>query len=91
MSHCGGDGGIVNITPEEMAALEKLTDAWTALCHMGWEHPQQFKFPPEGEQFELIELGSTGIHNAIRHGEYFWVDYEWPSHPFLVRRKKEEL
>ena len=46
-----------------------------------------FKYPNDGEEFELIELGSTGIHRAVRHAgsDCCWVDYQYPSNPFLVR------
>jgi hypothetical protein len=76
------------VTAAECAALAKLFDAHQALLREGWTEPQYFKFPKPGTEFELIELGSTGIHRAVHHtdGEKTcWVDYEWPSNPFLVR------
>lgn len=78
------------ISKGECGHLHSLFAAWIALKKMGWEEPRYFKFPPEGQQFELIELGSTGIHRAVVRGlnplKTCWVDYEWPSQPFLVRR-----
>ncbi len=80
------------VSHAEFKHLTTLFKAWLALKRLGWEEPRYFKFPPEGEEFELIELGSTGIHRAVARGldpqKTCWVDYEWPSQPFLVRRMK---
>ena len=69
--------------------------AWSALKNLGWQEPRYFRFPAEGKEFELIELGSTGIHRAVVRGlnpeKTSWVDYNWPSHPFLVRHISGEF
>lgn len=78
------------ISAKESAALVKLFEAWRELKLLGWNEPMYFRFPKAFKEFEVIELGSTGIHRAVHHGEpekVCWVDYEWPSHPFLVRNK----
>lgn len=78
------------ISAEESKHLVALFEAWRELTLLGWKEPRYFKFPPEGVEFELIELGSTGIHRAVVLGldplRTCWVDYEWPSQPFLVRK-----
>jgi hypothetical protein len=78
------------ITAPEFAELSKLFDAWLALKLLGWQEPRYFKWPEPGIEFELIELGSTGIHRACRHSlppeKTCWVDGDWPSTPFLVRK-----
>ncbi len=76
----------VKIKSDEFTALLKLMEAWTKLKTLGWTEPRYFQFPPEGQTFELIELGSTGIHRAVKSHGYFFVDGEWPSQPFLVRK-----
>lgn len=73
----------------EQAALNKLFDAYQALKRLGWTEPR-YSGIKDGERFELIELGSTGVHRAHKDGPYVWVDGEWPSHPFLVRLLAEE-
>jgi hypothetical protein len=77
------------ITAEESRALLKLFEAWRDLKKLGWEEPRYFKWPAPHVEFELIELGSTGIHRAVRMSiapiETCWVDRNWPSQPFLVR------
>lgn len=72
------------VSAAESKALIALFGAWQDLKNLGWEEPRYFRFT-EGKEFELIELGSTGIHRAIRRDGYVWVDGNWPSHPFLVR------
>lgn len=82
------------VTHEEFKHLEALFSAWRGLKSLGWEEPRYFKWPKSHEEFELIELGSTGIHRAVHFGnpgEVCWVDYDWPSQPFLVRHLKETV
>ena len=79
------------ITAKESKFLLELFSAWQGLKNLGWQEPRYFRFPENGKEFELIELGSTGIHRAVRHGgndQTCWIDYEWPSTPFLVREVK---
>jgi hypothetical protein len=78
------------ISSKEMPHLLALFDAWRGLKKLGWTEPRYFHFPKDGTEFEIIELGSTGIHRAVRHGGNHttcWVD-DWPSQPFLVREIK---
>lgn len=74
----------------ELPHVLALFEAWNALKRLGWQEPRYFHFPAEGQEFEMIELGSTGIHRAVVRGldppKTCWVDYEWPSQPFLVRK-----
>lgn len=79
-----------HVSAAEFAALSKLFEAWQKLKSLGWQEPRYFRFPEDGEEFELIELGSTGIHRAIRRNGYYWVDGDWPSQPFLVRELTHE-
>ena len=73
------------ISAAEFKCLSSLFEAWQGLKLLGWQETRYFQFPPDGTEFELIELGSTGIHRAVRSNGYYWVDGDWPSHPFLVR------
>jgi len=80
------------VTPDEMRHLDTLFQSWKALKALGWEEPRYFRWPEAHKEFELIELGSTGVHQAVHFGDpgkVCWVDREWPSYPFLVRRAKE--
>lgn len=83
------EGKKPTITAAETSALLKLFEAWKALKELGWKEPRYFKWPKPGVEFEVIELGSTGIHRAVQlqssPEQTVWVDYDWPSHPFLVR------
>lgn len=72
----------------EWIEINKLFDAWNSLKRLGWQEPR-YSGIRDGDHFEIIELGSTGIHRAHKDGPYVWVDDEWPSHPFLVRKIKE--
>jgi len=90
-----GETMTVQVKPSkaEFKQIQKLFDAWQALTRLGWSEPRWFKFPPVGVEFELIELGSTGIHRAVRHAEKdktCWVDYKWPSDPCLCRAIPKE-
>ena len=76
------------VSASEFRELIRLFEAWQALKLLGWQEPRYFKWPPDGTEFELIELGSTGIHRAVTWSgkrDCVWVDRDWPSHPFLVR------
>jgi len=77
------------IKAAEFKELVKLFDAWHALKLLGWQEPRYFQWPPDGTEFELIELGSTGIHRAVTSSgqkNCVWIDGDWPSQPFLVRK-----
>ena len=80
------------ISASEFRALLKLHDAYQELKSLVWTEPRYFKWPKDGVEFELIELGSTGIHRAVKRvldpEKCCWIDYQWPSQPFLVRAIK---
>jgi hypothetical protein len=84
----------VKVTAEESVQLIKLFEAWQELKKLGWIEPHYFHWPPAHTEFEVIELGSTGIHRAVKFSpdvsDCAWVDRDWPSNPFLVREVKNE-
>jgi hypothetical protein len=79
------------VTSAEFKEVLKVFSAWEALKRMGWQEPRYFHFPPPFTEFELIELGSTGIHRAVHFHEtddwrsVCWINGDSPSQPFLVR------
>lgn len=85
--------------PDVKAALDAMHDAYTRLKELGWREASYC--PKDGTHFQVIEPGSTGIHDANYTGEWpkgsWWV-YDgdvWPSRPILFRlypedQKKEE-
>ena len=74
-------------TKDEMAAIEKLWEGYRALQKLGWQDAMYA--PKNGNKFECIVLGSTGIHEAVHfnHEEHVaWIDGDWPSRPLLIKR-----
>jgi hypothetical protein len=74
-------------TNEEREALDQLFSAYNRLRSLGWQDAQYTPSPPV--EFEVIELGSTGIHRAVRMKEeshVAWIDKNWPSRPLLIKR-----
>lgn len=81
------------VTKQEFKHLLELFSAWEGLKKLGWQEPRYFKWPPPFVEFEVIELGSTGIHRAVRFRtddnplDNVWIYGDAPSKPFLVRLK----
>lgn len=76
--------------PDEESARRMLWDAQERLKELGWK--EAMYCPKDGRMFEVIELGSTGVHQCSYDGEWptgsYWVHSEgdlWPSHPLLFR------
>lgn len=77
--------------PDEAAALNTMQEAWTRLQELGFRDTRK---APKDETLQLIEIGSTGIHEGYRDEKsescLFWL-YDngdlWPSRPILYRRK----
>lgn len=81
--------------PDEKSAIKALNDAYTRLTELGWGDP--IYCPKDGRQFNVIELGSTGIHTAYYYGDWpsgswFIIDeYDvWPSRPALFKLFPED-
>jgi hypothetical protein len=74
--------------PDEQAAIRRLFEAQYRLQDFGWRDPV---YVTKTEPLEIIELGSTGIHQGYYEGEWptgrWWVvDGDvWPSRPALAR------
>jgi len=71
--------------PDEASAIRVLNEAYRRLIELGW---RERMYAPAGENLEVIEVGSTGIHKAYRDEQRrFWVcDGDvWPSDPVLWR------
>ena len=75
-------------TDAEFDHILDLYRAYEWLKMHGWREPRYFQFPRDGQEFEGIELGSTGIHRMTRRNGYTWADVEWPAEPCLVREVK---
>lgn len=76
-------------TAAERASIDAIFKAYVNLQKAGWQDAMYA--PRNGKEFEVIELGSTGIHRAVHfndteHGA--WIDGDWPSRPLLIRRIK---
>lgn len=75
--------------PDEQSAIKALFDAWLRLKELGWNDP--IYCPKDGTHFQVIEVGSTGIHDCSYSGKwpngFYWV-YDgdvWPADPALFR------
>src|SRR5213080_394944 len=75
--------------PDEKSALRAMHDAYIRLKDMGWN--DAVYCPKDGSHFEVIEAGSTGIHDCAYQGKWpdgSWLVYDediWPSRPILYR------
>jgi len=81
--------------PDEKAAISALFDAWQRLKDFKWNDP--IYCPKDGSPFNVLELGSTGIHTAHYSGTWpdghWWVadDHDlWPSRPALFKLLPED-
>jgi len=82
-------------TPNQFAALEKLQEAYCDLKRLGFQ--DIIYCPKDGSIFEVIEAGSTGVHDCYYEGT--WPDGHWnvvcsdgdegSSYPILWRMKRE--
>ena len=75
--------------PTEQDAIYSLNQAVHRLKELGWRDPVYA--PKDGSPLDLIEAGSTGIHQGHYEGKWptgsWWiVDGDiWPSRPVLAR------
>lgn len=76
--------------PTEQDAISAMTDAHHRLKSLGWN--DAIYCPKDGTVFEVIEAGSSGIHECHYSGEWpkgtWWVHGAgdlWPSRPILFR------
>lgn len=76
--------------PDDAAALKVMFRAFERLKKLGWR--EAIYCPKDGSTFQVIEPGSTGIHEAHYEGTWpkggWWVHEAgdlWPSHPILWR------
>lgn len=76
---------------EEQHAIDDFFDAYQRLKALGW---REIPYAPKREDiwFEVIEPGSTGIHQCkyqerpTRGSFWVWDAYDrYPSHPVLWR------
>lgn len=82
--------------PTEQDALRALGQAYARLQELGWR--EAIYCPKDGTVFEVIEAGSTGIHDCRYEGTWpkgsWWVIAAgdlWPSRPILFRHKAEGM
>lgn len=80
--------------PDERGAIRAMADAHQRLRELGWNDP--IYCPKDGSHFQVIEAGSTGIHDCAYQGEWpkgsWWV-YDgdvWPSRPTMFKLYPED-
>jgi len=79
--------------PTEQDAIRHFFDGWLQLKNkFGWR--EAIYCPKDGTVFEVIEAGSTGIHDCVYQGEWpkgaWWILEDGdmsPSRPVLFRLK----
>lgn len=80
--------------PDEQSAIKAMWDAFDRLRELGWR--EAIYCPKDGSHFQVIEPGSTGIHDCNYTGKWpdgsWWV-YDgdvWPARPVLFRLYPED-
>ena len=79
----------IDIKPDDKPYLDqfdKLYDIGAELKRLGW---RQMSSAPSTDTFECIEMGSTGIHKAVKMFGSYWILSEdndlYPADPILWR------
>lgn len=62
-----------DLMPDEQAALRVMFMVWERLKDFGWNDPVYC--PKDGTEFDVIELGSTGVFSGRYVGT--WPDGHW--------------
>lgn len=84
------------LMPDEKSAIDMLFEAWLRLKELGWR--EAIYCPKDGSHFQVIEAGSTGIHDCAYQGEWptgsWWLYGDgdvWPgSRPVLFKLYPED-
>ena len=81
--------------PDDKTAIEAFFNAWLRLKELGWN--DAICCPKDGTRFDVIEPGSTGIHQCYYEGPWpkgsWWIvgdDDLYPSRPVLFKSKIQE-
>jgi len=81
--------------PDENSAIHHMWDGWYRLKDFGWR--EACYCPKDGTHFQVIEAGSTGIHDCAYQGEWasgsWWIYGDgdiWPSRPVLFKLYPED-
>lgn len=76
--------------PDEKSAIGHMHDGWSRLKDFGWS--DACYCPKDGTHFQVVEAGSTGIHDCTYEGEWpkgsWWIYGDgdiWPSRPILFK------
>lgn len=76
--------------PTDKEAIHALWGAHQRLKELGWREAEYC--PKDGSVFDVIEAGSTGIHDCHYEGQWpngtWWIHADgdlWPSRPILFR------
>ena len=78
------------LMPTEQDAVRMMCEAHHRLKELGW---RETMYGPTGEVVQVVEPGSSGIHEAVRHEPWpektWWsADAEmWPMAPCLFKPK----
>jgi len=71
--------------PTDQDAVNVLGQARERLRELGW---REECYAPDGIEAQIIELGSSGIHQGRKDGTCWWIAEAgdlWPSHPILFK------
>ncbi len=77
--------------PDQHAALSVMFEAYLRLKELGWR--DACYCPKDGTLFDVIEAGSTGIHECHYQGDWpgtYWIHSDndlWPARPILFRAR----
>jgi len=74
------------LMPTEQDAARMMCDAYHRLKELGW---RETCYGPTNQTVQLIEPGSSGIHQGQRWNEWpektWWIDNDSPSTPCLFK------
>ena len=84
------------LIPTEQDAIDLMHDCYIRLKELGWNDPQYC--PKDGSEFDVIEIGSTGIFKCRYQGEWpkgtYWLfdgEDSYSSRPAMYRKTEAEI
>ena len=90
------DRALEALLPTEQDAINIISYAQQRLKQLGWN--DIIYCPKDGNPFDAIEVGSTGIHQCVYEGKWpkgsWWLLGDgdmWPSRPIMYRKTQAEL
>lgn len=84
------------LIPTEQDAIDLMHECYIRLKELGWNDPQYC--PKDGSEFDVIEIGSTGIFKCQYQGEWpngsYWLcdgHDVYSSRPAMYRKTEAEI